>query len=180
MTTPESVIKFWFEEISRECHFKKDSDFDQLVETRFGLTLLQARVGELWHWRETARGALAEIIVLDQFSRNIYRDTADAFSADSLALVLAEEAVRRGLDQQLPVTMRSFLYMPYMHSESAIVHEEALRLFDQPGLENSLKFEQRHKAIIDLFGRYPHRNRLLNRESTAQEIEFLKQPGSSF
>jgi uncharacterized protein (DUF924 family) len=123
---------------------------------------------------------LAEIIVLDQFTRNIHRDSAAAFANDALALRLAEEAVAAGADLKLPVEERRFVYMPYMHSESAAVHETAMRLFATPGLETNLEFERRHKAIIDRFGRFPHRNALLGRPSTAEEIEFLKQPGSSF
>ena len=118
--------------------------------------------------------------MLDQFSRNIHRDTAEAFANDALALALAQEAVARGCDRELPPVERAFLYLPWMHSESALIHEEALRLFAAPGLEKNLDFERRHKAIIDRFGRYPHRNAVLGRASTADELEFLKQPGSSF
>ncbi len=107
--------------------------------------------------------------MLDQFSRNLYRDDARAFDQDPMALVLAQEAVAQGLDLALPVVERSFLYMPYMHSESLKVHEEALRLFDQPGLEDSLRFEHLHRDILLRFGRYPHRNAVLGRESSAAE-----------
>ena len=118
--------------------------------------------------------------MLDQFSRNIYRDDARSFASDTLALALAQEAVASGADQSLSAVERSFLYMPYMHSESAAIHIVAMQLFDQPGLESNLEFEKRHKAIIDRFGRYPHRNAVLGRASTPEEVEFLKQPGSSF
>ncbi len=97
-----------------------------------------------------------------------------------MALALAQEAVRGGFDRQLPVTERAFFYLPYMHSESAQIHQDALRLFDQPGLESNLDFERRHHAIIARFGRYPHRNAILGRASTAEELAFLQQPGSSF
>jgi uncharacterized protein (DUF924 family) len=117
---------------------------------------------------------------LDQFSRNIYRDTPRAFAQDPLALVLAQELVASGGDRQLNPTQRAFAYMPYMHSESLLVHAQAVRLFDQPGLESNLKFELRHQDIIARFGRYPHRNTLLGRASTAQELAFLSEPGSSF
>ena len=130
--------------------------------------------------RASPEGQLAEILVLDQFSRNMFRDDSRAFAQDVLALVLAQEAVRSGADQSLSPTERAFLYMPYMHSESAAIHVEAVRLFDQPGLKGNLEFEHRHKAIIDRFGRYPHRNAVLGRDSTAEEREFLKQPGSGF
>lgn len=110
----------------------------------------------------------------------MYRDTPGAFASDTLALVLAQEAVRRKLDAELNATQKAFLYMPFMHSESAEIHEIALYLFDQEGLEDNYNFELKHKEIIDRFGRYPHRNKILGRESTAEEIEFLAQPGSSF
>jgi len=125
-------------------------------------------------------GRLAEIILIDQFSRNIFRDTPEAFSADAVALVLAQEAIAAGADQQLETKERAFLYMPYMHSESRAIHEQAAQLFDQPGLEYNLEFEHKHKVIIDRFGRYPHRNAILGRTSTAEELDFLEGPDSSF
>lgn len=118
--------------------------------------------------------------MLDQFSRNAYRDTPRAFAQDALALVLAQELVASGLDQRLPTAQRVFAYMPYMHSESALVHTQAVKLFSQPGMEGNLDFELRHQAIITRFGRYPHRNAVLGRSSTAEEIAFLSEPGSSF
>jgi len=119
-------------------------------------------------------------LVLDQFSRNVYRDTARAFAQDALALALAQELVASGQDRSLPLAQRSFAYMPYMHSESALIHTQAALLFAQPGMQDSLRFEQRHHEIIDRFGRYPHRNALLGRESTPEEQAFLSEPGSSF
>jgi len=151
---------------------------DRKIQARFGELHAQAARCECYPWRKTAEGRLAEIIVLDQFSRNIFRDDARAFATDALAL--AQEAVAAGADAELTPQQRAFLYMPYMHSESAAIHALAMKLFDQPGLENNLDFEVRHKAIIDRFGRYPHRNALLGRASTDEELAFLKQPGSSF
>jgi len=176
----EEVQQFWFEQLSKAQWFKKDPALDHTIAQRFTELHRQAAQCELYHWRITPQGRLAEIIVLDQFPRNIHRDSARAFATDALALALAQEAVRLGADRALPPVERSFLYMPYMHSESAVIHEQAMVLFDQPGLEENLRFEIRHKAIIDRFGRYPHRNELLGRKSTPEEIEFLKQPGSSF
>ncbi len=118
--------------------------------------------------------------MLDQFSRNIYRDTPRAFAQDALALVLAQELVASGQDRNLSVVQRVFAYMPYMHSESALVHAQAAALFSQPGMEYNLDYELRHKSIIDRFGRYPHRNTILGRSSTAEELAFLSEPGSSF
>ncbi len=180
MTDFNLVLHFWFEELQPAAWWKKDVALDALIEERFAALVARARVGELHAWRENAEGALAEVIVLDQFSRNIFRDRADAFAQDALALVLAQEAVRRGLDMLLAKQQRHFLYMPYMHSESRLIHEEAVRLFTHLGDAWVLDFEMQHKAIVDRFGRYPHRNALLGRESTAEEIAFLQRPGSSF
>ena len=174
------IINFWFEEIKPAQWWVKDSGFDQMIESRFGATHKAAAMGELESWRGTAEGRLAEIIVLDQLSRNIYRDTPLAFACDVMALVLAQEAVRIGADQEVGYEKRAFLYMPYMHSESIAIHERAVELFTKPGGEYNYEFELKHKVIIDRFGRYPHRNKILGRESTPEEIEFLSQPGSTF
>ena len=176
----KEIIKFWFEEISQAQWWKKDVQFDQLIASRFLEVHGHASRCELNQWRDTADGRLAEIIVLDQFSRNIYRDSPLSFATDSLALVLAQEAIRVGADKKVSESMRSFFYMPFMHSESAVIHEEAVVLYEAYGNEGNLDFELRHKAIIDRFGRYPHRNEILGRDSTAEEVEFLSQPGSSF
>ncbi|MEH6641643.1 DUF924 family protein [Vreelandella glaciei] len=176
----QAVLDFWFEELTPAQWFKKDTELDRTISQRFGALNAQAARCECYVWRQTAQGRLAEIIVLDQFSRNIYRDDARAFATDALALVLAQEAVSASADAELTSQQRVFLYMPYMHSESAAIHEVAMQLFNQPGLENNYDFEVRHKAIIDRFGRYPHRNALLGRDSTDEELAFLKQPGSSF
>ncbi|WP_439509283.1 DUF924 family protein [Marinimicrobium koreense] len=176
----QAVLRFWFEELTPKQWFTKSKSLDRTINDRFGHLLEQAKYGELWAWRDTPEGRLAEVIVLDQFSRNIYRDLPEAFAQDALALVLAQEAVRQGADQALEPQARAFLYMPYMHSESAVIHQQALTLFDLPGLENNLKFEIRHWEIIERFGRYPHRNDILGRESTEEERRFLQEPGSSF
>ena len=176
----QPILHFWFTELTPKQHFAKDAALDDAIRTRFGATLEAAARCELFAWRATPSGRLAEIIVLDQFSRNVYRDTARAFAQDALALALAQELVAIGGDGQLPFAQRSFAYMPYMHSESPVVHQEALRLFAQAGLVNNLDFERRHLAILERFGRYPHRNAILGRESTVEELAFLQQPGSGF
>ncbi|MBY0465524.1 MAG: DUF924 domain-containing protein [Burkholderiales bacterium] len=174
------MLHFWFTELTPKQHFAKDAALDEAIRTRFGATLEAAARCELFAWRATPEGRLAEVLVLDQFSRNVYRDTPRAFAQDALALALAQELVASGQDRSLPVAQRSFAYMPYMHSESVLFHEQAVALFSQPGLEDNLRFEHAHKAIIDRFGRYPHRNAMLGRSSTAEELAFLSQPGSSF
>ncbi|MCE9677806.1 DUF924 domain-containing protein [Shewanella sp. AS1] len=178
--TPDSIINFWFEEIKPTSWFVKDQEFDDLLRRNYSDLLSHAKQGELYFWRNKPQGRLAEIIILDQFSRNIFRDTPDAFSADAMALTLAQEAVANGADTKLPNIQVPFLYMPYMHSESASIHEVAMMLFSREAAKGNLEYERRHKAIIDRFGRYPHRNAILGRESTADELAFLKQAGSSF
>lgn len=177
---PNNVISFWFKEIDTGLWWKKDNDFDELIRKRFGTLLLQASQGELYQWRQNALGRLAEIIVLDQFSRNIYRDSAQAFTQDAAALILAQEAVAAGALQELNEMERNFLLMPYMHSESKVIHVQAEKLFRQHAPRDNYEFELKHKVIVDRFGRYPHRNNIMGRPSTAEEIEFLKQPGSGF
>jgi uncharacterized protein (DUF924 family) len=176
----QKILNFWFNELTPKQWFAKSNELDTTIKKRFSHTLNAAANGELWHWRETAHGRLAEVIVLDQLSRNVFRDKPQAFAQDSIALVLAQEAVVKGADKSLNASEKAFLYMPYMHSESRLIHEQAVQLFKQPGLETNYNFEVRHKEIIDQFGRYPHRNKILGRESTPEEKEFLKQPGSSF
>lgn len=176
----QDVLKFWFDELQPAQWWEVDPAMDAAIGERFGELHAAAMAGELFQWRATAQGRLAEIIVLDQFSRNIHRGTPGAFASDGMALVLAQEAVAAGVDEALPVERVAFLYLPYMHSESAYIHELAERLYQRPGLEMNYKFELAHKAIIDRFGRYPHRNQVLGRASSQEEIEFLKTPGSSF
>lgn len=174
------VLKFWFEELEAKDWWVKNEDLDQTIKKRFQGLHSQAVCGELFSWRETPEGRLAEIIVIDQFSRNMFRGDPRSWQYDPMSLVLAQEAVRIGADLKLQINQRKFLYMPYMHSESKLIHEQALKLFSQAGLEENLKFEHAHKEIIDRFGRYPHRNEILGRVSSAEEINFLKQPNSSF
>lgn len=176
----QEVLKFWFEETKPEQWFKTDENFDRVIGGRFSDLHHRATRCELYLWRKEARGRLAEIIILDQLSRNMFRGQAQAFAQDALALALAQEAMAAGADQVLDPNERSFLYMPYMHSESAEIHKVAEELFRQHGNEGNLDYELKHKAIIDRFGRYPHRNAILGRPSTPEEIEFLKQPGSGF
>jgi uncharacterized protein (DUF924 family) len=181
---PDTILHFWFNELTEKQHFAKDVALDALIAQRFGALLERAARCELFGWRATPTGRLAEVIVLDQFSRNVWRDHLvhgpRAFAQDALALALAQELVLRGDDATLSVAQRRFAYMPYMHSESLLVHQEALRLFALPGLEDNLRFERQHLAILERFGRYPHRNAILGRASTAQELAFLQEPGSAF
>lgn len=176
----QEIIKFWFEELKPQQWFIKDLSLDQQILSRFKNIHQQACTCELFEWRRSPEGRLAEILILDQFSRNMFRGQATSFSQDPLALALAQEAVHSNADQGVPLKMRAFFYMPYMHSESVKVHETAILLMGVPGLESTLDFERKHKSIIDRFGRYPHRNQILGRTSTSEESEFLKTPGSGF
>lgn len=176
----KEILRFWFEDIEPSQWWKKDDDFDKALIERFSAIHGCAVRCELFDWRITPQGRLAEIIILDQFSRNMFRGSPLAFANDALALALAQEAVSAKADEALSPVERSFLYMPYMHSESLKIHEIAVDLFRRNGIQGNLDFEIKHKEIIERFGRYPHRNGMLGRASTEAEIEFLKQPGSGF
>ncbi len=176
----QDILDFWFSELTPQQHFTKDPALDAHIRQRFAVPLQAAARCELFAWRATPGGRLAEILVLDQFSRNAYRDTPQAFAQDTLALVLAQELVASGLDRSLPIAQRPFAYMPYMHSESRAIQTQSVALFTALGIANNLDFALRHQAIIDRFGRYPHRNQVLGRNSSAEEVAFLGQPGASF
>ncbi|GAD78739.1 DUF924 family protein [Vibrio ezurae] len=174
------VLHYWFTELEPQDWFRSNPDVDLQIKQRFMSLHQQAVQCELADWRGSASGRLAEIIVLDQFSRNLFRQSPLAFANDSLALALAQEAVSLGVDKTLPLSQRSFLYMPYMHSESLLIHQHGLQLFTQSDLKNNREFHLQHTAILQRFGRYPHRNHALGRVSTPEEVTFLSQPGSSF
>lgn len=176
----QKVLDFWFDSKNKDFWFQKNEAFDQKIRKEFYQIWLDAGHLLLSSWRETIAGRLAEIIVLDQFSRNLNRDNEKAFAQDQLALVLTQEAIRDPEFSTLPTDHKRFILMPMMHSESAAIHKMALPLFEELNDPLTLEFEIKHKLIIDRFGRYPHRNEMLKRESTAEEIEFLKLPNSSF
>ncbi|AEY02070.1 hypothetical protein GU3_11575 [Oceanimonas sp. GK1] len=176
----QSVLQFWFEELTPAQWWHKDAALDTAIAERFGGLHERACRGELFEWRSRAPGRLAEIIVLDQFSRNIHRGRPASFAADGMALALTQEAISQDAERALSREQRLFLYMPFMHSESLKIHDQALILFERLGLADNLDFEHRHRNIIERFGRYPHRNAILGRPSTPEEQAFLKQPGSGF
>lgn len=176
----QNVLSFWFKEIEPRQWWAKDDKFDQLIRDRFSNVHDQAVRCELFEWRKYPRGRLAEIIVLDQFSRNMFRETPKAFSQDQMALILSQEAISLEIDTQLDMRERSFLYLPFMHSESLVIHDLAEMLYRRLGESSSLEFELKHKRIIERFGRYPHRNEILGRNSTQEEKAFLQEPGSRF
>ncbi|WP_439102934.1 DUF924 family protein [Congregibacter sp.] len=173
MQTAEAVLEFWFEEAGANRWFKQSDAFDALCRERFLPTLEAARLGECWEWRSSPSGRCAEIIILDQFSRNLFRDDPRAYAQDGMALVLAQEAVARGDDIRMNADQRYFCYMPYMHSESLAIHEEGLKLFEALGNSEALRYARAHQKVIEEFGRYPSRNAELGRTSAAAEEKYL-------
>ncbi|MEE9355722.1 MAG: DUF924 family protein [Methylococcaceae bacterium] len=176
----QEILKFWFEEIEPSQWWSKNEQLDQVIVERFSDIHAKAIRCELYEWRNSAEGRLAEIIVLDQFSRNMFRESPLSFAYDSLALALSQEAILLEVDKELNSVQRSFLYLPFMHSESIEIHKVAMSLYHKKGSQYNIDFEIKHKEIIKKFGRYPHRNKVLGRVSTDKEIEFLKQHGVGF
>lgn len=169
------IIDFWFEKLTPNEWYKKNDQLDLAMVEKFIAVHDCAVKGELAHWRTSIMGRLAEILLIDQFSRNIYRDEPKAYLYDSMALVLAQEAIDNHQAKELDPIYKQFIYMPFMHSESRVIHELAIKYFSEPGMEYNLEYEIAHKKIIDRFGRYPHRNRILGRVSTPEEEEFLRE-----
>jgi uncharacterized protein (DUF924 family) len=190
--SPEAVLEFWFgppddpgHQLPRPAWFRKDPAFDLQVRERFGATIEAALAGRLKAWATEPLPALAQVIVLDQFTRNAFRDTARAFAGDERALAAARAMVDSGEDRGLSGVQRQFVYMPFEHAEDLAAQEQALQLFsrlgeDEPALADLLRWARAHHDIVARFGRFPHRNALLGRVSTPEEEAFLKTPGSSF
>lgn len=177
LPSPGDVLTFWFADPSR--WWKRDSTFDAEIRDRF-LTLHNAvERDEREDWLETPGGALAYVLVLDQFSRNMFRGSARMFEGDARALAAARGALDRGIDRSLSHDERMFLYMPFMHSEDIVDQERCVGLFAS-AMQEWVRYAEQHRDIVRRFGRFPHRNALLGRQSTSAELEFLKQPGSSF
>lgn len=182
----DEVLDFWFDaDRPRVEWFRKSAAFDADLRERFGATIEAALEGKLDAWSTTPPGALARLIVLDQFTRNAFRDTSRAFAGDTRAVAAAQDMVARRWDRELRPVQRQFVYLPFEHAEDLDCQREALRLFaqlarDAPELSGLLDWAQRHHAVIARFGRFPHRNDLLGRASTTEELAFLQQPGSRF
>lgn len=184
---PEEVLSFWFDDIAGDdfktrngIWFGKNAAFDANIQKRFGSLRADAAAGKLIDWERSARAALALVIALDQFSRNVFRGTPWAFATDAMALATAKRAIESGFDRQLRPVERLFLYLPFEHAETLADQERSVALsktLDDPG---SLDYAERHRAIVVRFGRFPHRNAILGRASTPEEIAFLAEPGSSF
>lgn len=174
----ENILTFWFEEHTKNDWYGGKATFDDEVNARFGDLVPKAEASELFGWRKSPQGRLAEIIILDQFTRQLFRGEARAFASDRLALALAQEAIANGDDLQLTELQRSFLYMPYMHSESLVIQGESVRVFAQLD-EDNLKFAENHRDVIQRFGRFPKRNEALGRTSTQEEHDYIADSGSS-
>ena len=180
MAEKEEILNFWFKESKPEQWFQKNNHFDQTIENCFSSAIKNAIAGKLDNWEESETGCLALIIVLDQFTRNIFRDTLCAFVGDNKALVLSQKCCDKEYLKNPDIQRRKFMLMPMMHSEKITVQEAALPLFKKYTSEKDYGYAKKHHEIIARFGRFPHRNVILGRKSTKDEIVFLKQPGSSF
>ena len=191
-TSADDVLDFWFGPRdgaaplqARDAWFRKDPDFDRAIRGRFGAAVEDALAGGLQAWDASAEGALARILLLDQFTRNAYRDTPRAFAGDAAALACARALVEDWRDLPLVPMQRWFVYMPFEHAEDAAAQDESVRLFTAlaqaaPGFEGALDYALRHRDVIRRYGRFPHRNAILGRESTAEERNYLSQPGAGF
>lgn len=191
MSQINEILEFWFGKPDEEDYgkprkvwFIKNPEFDQEVRSRFLPVYQQAAAGELDDWKTSAQGCLALIILLDQFPRNMFRGQAQAFATDSQALAYAKHAVERGFDQELLPIQRQFIYLPFEHSENLDDQHQCIALFstlnDYPECVSGVDYAHRHFEVIQRFGRFPHRNKILGRETTPEEAEFLNQPASSF
>lgn len=177
----DAILGYWFAPGMDKRWFAADETLDRELAEKFGPDLSAAATGSLDHWVESADGALALIILLDQIPRNVFRGRYQAFAFDSRALAIAEAALLRGHDRDLAPIRRRFLYLPFEHSESLPDQKYCVRLFEQAGDDpEGLEYARKHLAVIERFGRFPHRNAALEREDTPEEEEFLKQPGSHF
>jgi uncharacterized protein (DUF924 family) len=188
----DAVLDFWFGApgsaefgTQRTAWFAKNADFDRLVAGRFGAVIEQALRGELEAWDESPSGALARVLLLDQFTRNVFRGQPRAFAGDAQALAAAAAMVGHRQDEVLAPFMRAFVYMPFEHAEGMAMQDESVRLFTRlastsPELADMLDYARRHRDVIERFGRFPHRNAILGRVSTAEEIAYLEKPGSRF
>jgi uncharacterized protein (DUF924 family) len=191
MSHAQEILEFWFGKPedsdygqSRKVWFTKNPEFDQEVRSRFLPVYQQAAAGELDDWKASPQGCLALIILLDQFPRNMFRGQPQAFATDPQALAYAKHAVTNGFDQELLPIQRQFIYLPFEHSENLADQHQCIKLFstlqDYPECASGVDYAHRHFKVIERFGRFPHRNEILGRETTPEEAEFLHQPGSSF
>jgi uncharacterized protein (DUF924 family) len=174
MRNAEDVLNFWFVDHGPEDWFSGKPEFDARIAEAFASTFMHVSKGEAWEWRATPEGRLAEIIVLDQFSRQLFRNDPTAFAQDKMALVLAQEMVGQGMDLNFVQPRRGFIYLPFMHAESAPIQAASVRLYEALGDENQLNYAIEHKKTVDRFGRFPFRNAPLGRTSTEEELDYMQ------
>ncbi len=170
---PRDVIDFWFSDRVRKLWFNSTPEFDRELRESYRETWEKAKRGELDHWKQSAEGCLALVVILDQFPLNMFRDTAESYSTEAQSREVARHALALEFDRSLESGQRAFLYMPFMHSEDLADQKLALELFDQPGLESNLRFARHHHDIVAKYGRFPHRNAALGRDNTEAESEYL-------
>ncbi len=169
----QNIIDFWFSEQTKPLWFNSTSEFDTLLKEKYLDIYTDAKTLKLKDWQAQPLGALALVIILDQFPLNMFRGKPQSFETEALSRDIAEQAVNQGFDAELTTEQKAFLYMPYMHSENLADQEQSLILFNQEGLEDNLRFAQHHYEIVKQFDRFPHRNKILGRENTEAEIEYL-------
>lgn len=176
------ILTFWFDETQPQQWFQTNPDFDALIRERFTEAYEKARDGILDDWRRDADGCLALCILLDQFPRNMFRGTKQAFATDGKGLVVAKYAVSKGFDQVLPPLKRRFIYLPYEHSENLNDQRKCVELFEKMTKDDPLGYDYavRHLKVIEAYGRFPHRNKILGRMNTPEEEEYLARPGAGF
>ncbi|MBD8065778.1 DUF924 domain-containing protein [Devosia sp. PTR5] len=177
MQGPQAIIQFWFVDHGKQDWFGGKPEFDAELAEAFGNLHPQIAAGEAWSWRVTPEGRLAEIVALDQFSRQLHRGRAEAFAQDRMALALAQEAISQGADDAVDRAWAAFFYLPFMHSESLVIQEEGVRLYTQHGDPDNLDFMLKHRDTIARFGRFPFRNAALGRQSTAEELAYMREQG---
>ena len=173
---PAEIVSFW-SEAGADKWFEQDESFDQAIRLRFLLTYEAAANGELIAWEENVEGALALVLLLDQFPRNMFRGDARAFATDALARAVADRALARGFDQATDLALRPFFYLPFMHSEALIDQDRSVSLYEALGETEQLRYATEHRDVVQIFGRFPHRNRALAREPTPAEQAFLGADG---
>ncbi len=170
---PQALLDFWFAPEHEPLWFRATPQFDQTVRERFEVVWQAARDGQLADWERTPEGALALVILLDQLPLNMFRGQPECFATEALAREVAGRALARQFDQALPAKGKAFLYMPFMHSEKLADQDTAVALYEAAGLADNLRFARHHRAIVQRFGRFPHRNAILGRSSTAEEAAWL-------
>jgi len=173
VTSPEQVIDFWFAEIARPLWFRS-TPFDQSISEKFMGSYQAAMAGRLMDWQATAQGVLGLVIILDQFPLNMFRGQAESFASEAMARTVTRLAIDRQFDQQLTDEQKAFLYMPLMHSEDLLDQKQSVILYETTGLKDNSRFAKHHQAIIQKFGRFPHRNTILGRKSSEAELQYLQ------